>query len=576
MIAWISLALAAELSGTVTDAAGTPLSGVLIYAYDSSFRYAVALSRAGGDWTLTGLPAGRYRLRAYPDDDAFPVPNVVERFQPDTWSFCEADVWVLEEESIEEGISFVLPEGGVLTGQVLAPDGSPVSDAMVVCRGESDRAVATGGISLTDSSGAFAVVGLDSDSGRSEPYLCEVYAEGYPDQYLGPGYLQDEAELFEVEIGQSNAIGSWSLLAGISVAGTVYGPDGPVSSGAVYVYSASQVMGVPIAEDGSYLADGLPPGDVVAWAQVEGYGTTYYPDADRPGARVPVQEEGAEAVGVDLFMPAESALNIQLVGEGALDEISVLLYNSTFTVGRGDVADADGRVRLGQLHPGEYTLQVYGAEAGFVDGAYADENGTPLVIQVEGESAVELPLIPGASLSGRVEGEDGTAIYGAQVMVTGADGTGVDFDTTKADGTWIIEGLPAGSWKVQVNVNPLCPADPDWVDQHWDGVYLLDFSVAIPLTAGEHRENLNFILPADNDHDRMGDQWEAENGLDTERDDAGEDPDEDGFTNLQEWQLGSDPTSAQSAAACGCGEGKSALLLLPLLPLLQRRRKATA
>ncbi|HND34756.1 MAG TPA: carboxypeptidase-like regulatory domain-containing protein, partial [Myxococcota bacterium] len=262
MIAWISLALAAELSGTVTDAAGTPLSGVLIYAYDSSFRYALALSRSGGDWSLTGLPAGRYRLRAYPDDDAFPVPNAVERFYPDTWSFCEADVWVLEEESKEEGISFVLPEGGVLTGQVLDPDGNPLAEAWVICEGESERSAPTGGISVTDSTGAFAVVGLDSEKGSSEPYLCMVYADGYPDQYLGPAYTPSEAERFEVEIGQSQAIGSWSLLPGISVAGTVYGPDGPLSSGAVYVYSSSQVLGVPIAEDGSYLADGLPPGDV--------------------------------------------------------------------------------------------------------------------------------------------------------------------------------------------------------------------------------------------------------------------------------------------------------------------------
>lgn len=549
---------------------------MLIYAYDSSFRYAVAQSRSGGDWTLTGLPAGRYRLRAYPDDDAFSVPNVVERFHPETWAFCEADVWVLEEESVEEGISFVLPDGGVLTGQVLDPEGNPLVDAWVVCSGESDRAAPTGGISATDSDGRFAVVGLDSEVGAPEPYICQIYADGYPDQYLGPTYRSDEAEQFAVEIGQSTDIGSWSTLPGISVSGTVYGPDGPLSAGAVYVYSSSQVLGVPIAEDGSYLADGLPPGDVAAWAQVEGYGTTYYPDADRPGDRVAVQEEGAEAEGVDLYMPAESALNIQLVGDGKLDEISVLLYNSTFTVGRGDVADADGRVRLGQLHPGEYTLQVYGAEAGFVDGGYTDENGNPRVIQVEGETSVELPLLPGASLSGRVEGEDGTAIYGAQVVVTTADGTGVDFGTTEADGTWIIEGLPAGSWKIQVNVNPLCPEDPDWVDQHWDGVYLLDFSVAIPLTVGERRENLNFVLPADNDHDRMGDRWEEEQGLDPDRDDASEDPDEDGFTNLQEWQLGSDPTSDQRAATCGCGDGKSAFLLLPLIGLLQMRRKAIA
>ncbi|HND32106.1 MAG TPA: carboxypeptidase-like regulatory domain-containing protein, partial [Myxococcota bacterium] len=309
----------------------------------------------------------------------------------------------------------------------------------------------------------------------------------------------------------------------------------------------------------------------------EGFGTTYYPDADRPGTRVPVPEEGAEAEGVDLYMPTESVLNVQLVGDGALEEISVLLYNSTYTVGWGDVADAQGRVRLGQLHPGDYTLQVYGSEAGFVDGGYNDALGNPRVIHVEGESSVEVTLAPGASMSGLVSGEDGSPIYGAQVVVTTADGSGVDFITTEADGSWTIEGLPAGSWKLQVNVNPLCPDDPDWVDQHWDGVYLQDFSVAIPLAEGEHKENLDFVLPADNDHDRMGDRWEEENGLDAQRNDAGEDPDEDGFSNLEEWRIGSDPTSDRAGADCGCGEGKSSFfLLLPLAALYQRRRNATA
>jgi hypothetical protein len=200
MIALISLVVAAELSGTVTDAQGNPLSGVMIYAYDSAFRFALAQSRTGGDWSLTGLPAGRYRIRAYPDDDSFPVPNVVERFYPNTWSFCDADVWALEEESKEEGIHFVLPEGGVLTGQVLDPEGNPVVDAWVVCSGQSDRSLATGGISVTDSEGHFSVVGLDSEERSSEPYACQVYAAGYPDQYLAPAYRSDEAILFDLEV----------------------------------------------------------------------------------------------------------------------------------------------------------------------------------------------------------------------------------------------------------------------------------------------------------------------------------------------------------------------------------------
>ena len=77
------------------------------------------------------------------------------------------------------------------------------------------------------------------------------------------------------------------------------------------------------------------------------------------------------------------------------------------------------------------------------------------------------------------------------------------------------------------------------------------------------------------DSDGMGDAWELEYGLDTSFDDSGEDPDGDGFTNLEEYLLGTDPTDAGSGGAAGCGCGRSdtgaALLLLP--PLLWRRRR---
>lgn len=50
----------------------------------------------------------------------------------------------------------------------------------------------------------------------------------------------------------------------------------------------------------------------------------------------------------------------------------------------------------------------------------------------------------------------------------------------------------------------------------------------------------------DQDGDQMDDDWERANGLDPTRNDAGEDPDEDGLTNLREYQLDTNPKNADT------------------------------
>ncbi len=62
-------------------------------------------------------------------------------------------------------------------------------------------------------------------------------------------------------------------------------------------------------------------------------------------------------------------------------------------------------------------------------------------------------------------------------------------------------------------------------------------------------KELEYQVPVqqpDTDNDGMPDDWEIDNGLNPSIDDAYEDPDEDGFTNLQEYLTCTDPRDPNS------------------------------
>lgn len=570
MLLLLAPAFAATLSGRVLDEDGNPLAGVTVVAYDPRLNYATAETTSSGEWSIIRLPGRAYRLRAYAGDDS----PWVDRFYPSAWDFCTAQVIEVGEEDVAGGLDFVLPRGGTISGVLLDAAGAPIVGADVYAEGASERTALVDRETVTGADGAYTLVGLDSDPGAAEPYRCRLDTAGWPEQFLGGTYEDADAELVEVRLGEAAEAGPWSALDGILVGGTVYGPDGPVSSGTVFAYASSQVLATSIAADGTWVGDGLPPGEVIAWAESPGLATTYYPDGDRPGDTVAVLEEGAVEEGVDLHLPEENTLSLHFTGEGDFTEVGVMLYNSELTVGRGGGLDEDGRITIHALHDGDYTLYVYGADGGFVDD-WVNEGGAPRVFRVTDDTEVELPLGRGATLSGTVTDETGAPVYGAYVYAFPADGSQAAAVSTDDAGAWTMPGLRTGPVTLRFSYANYCPSDPGYVLEYWEDALVEEDADYLEVTEGEAIEGLDVELWLDGDHDGMGDTWEGEHGLDPGRDDAAEDADGDGFSNYEEWILGSDPSDASDGGkgpGCGCGTGGAGLLALPGLAALVRRR----
>lgn len=579
VILLLGAALAASLSGQILSwPEGEPLDGVAVIAWDLRLDYEHAFTDEEGRYTIDGLSPGYWRVLALSPD----AMNRVSRYYPAEREHCDGELIGLADDEALTGVDLALPEGGTLRGRLVDPDGAPVPGVDLLARGQ-------GGLdglereASTDEDGYFTLTGLDEEEGLGGAWTCEVDGDGWPDQYLGATYEEDEAQVFEVAAGEELDLGDQPLLEGVLVTGAVIGPDGPVADASVHVYASSQVLTVETDADGQYEAVGLPPGEVLTWTRPVGLANTYYPDADRPGETLPALEEGEVLDGVDLHPPLQAVFNARLIGEAGedLSGVTGLLYNDALTVGFGARAEESGELAIEGLHGGDYTLYLFAADEGYADDFVRGEDGEPVVFTVEGEEdndPVYLVLEPRARLEGTLVDDAGQPVAGGAVLAWPADdpeGSPVAA-SAEDDGTFVVNGLAAGRYRVEARVSPWCDSDPGWVTVWWpDDAVNEAFSGALTLDEGEVMDGLVFTLPRDGEQDGMGDAWEERYGLDTGRDDSAEDPDGDGYTNLEEYLLGTDPTDEGDGASggCGCGDKGSAAGLLLVAGLWRRRRR---
>lgn len=567
-----------SLEGVVLGEDGTPLEDVTVYAYDLRLAYATAHTNDAGQFRIVGLPPGPYRIRARVPSDM----NRVDRYLGGGADYCSGALVEVTDGATVEDLALSLPLGSTVEGRILDAEGLPVEGSTVVAEGVGGCE----GLSretTTDVEGAYRVQGLDTADGEACGWRLSAGAPGIPGQYWGGVYEGQDAP--EVEVGPQDGVlmDDWVLLPGIVVRGTVTGPAGPVSGATVYVYSAGQVATVASDATGAWEARGLPPGSVLPWSNAIGLADTYYPDADRPDVYLEALEEGQVLEGADLTLPTQSVLQVRLLASEVLDT-TALLYNDANTVGWGARVGLDGAISFDGLHGGQYTLFLYAAEDGFVDDYARDADGAATRFTVEPSTVMEevsVSLPAGASLSGRVTDDEGAPVYGANLYASNALDGSVVVVTSDDDGQWSIAGLKEGYYTLEGRYGAWCDADPSWVDTWWTGTPNEMRAAHIILNSGESLGGLDFVMPRDDDQDGMSDAWEADHGLDPTRDDGEEDADGDGYTNLEEYLLGTDPALADDTdpdGRCGCAGASSprsfspmALLLALLLPRRRRR-----
>ena len=568
-----TVASAATLHGRLVDATtGDPIAGAAVEAWDPRLRGFSDTTDSDGAFVLPLESEGPWRLRAVPRYDD---PHVW-RMADGTAEFCDsAPIWL--HDDLDYG-DIPLPLGQTVTGTVVDELGDPIPGATVWLLPDNDL-TSFDRPALTETDGTFEIVGIDTTTAGTD-WTLQAGADGWPDQYLGDTYDRAEAEVVTLD-SHPTPIGTMDLLPGIFVSGTVSGPDGPVSSGTVHTYSSSQVVTVEIDDDGRYEAMGLPPGDVLNWANSPGLAQTYLPDTDRPGATVAMHEEGDSRDDLHLQLPEEAIFEFEFIDAHTGEPVvgpGGLLYNDAHTVGFGNVADDDGLLVIDRLHGGDWTLYVWGADDGYADDWIRTDDGEEQVFSIDEADTqrVVVPLERSARLAGQVVDDSGHPVDGIAITAIRDDGSGLAA-TSNPDGTFVLGGLGAGVWTVSVTYTAICPGDPGYVTTHWPGTPNGDWARPLTLGPGEQRTDILFKVPTDADLDEMADDWERHHGLDPANpDDALEDPDGDTYTNLDEYRMGTDPfNGTPKVEQCGCHTSPSrwSLAWLPLVLLAAARRR---
>jgi hypothetical protein len=177
-----SSALAVEtgkISGTVTEAGSEKaLQGIEANVYEAEgkeFEVGFALTDEKGEYTVEGLPAGKYKVEFFPGFES--TQNFVRQFYKGQPTFASAKVVevVIGEPALSEKIDAAMEVGGKIEGTVTdATTHKALPNAFVVAVGVGEM----GGIAFTNSNGQYTILGLATGS-----YKVEFFAPGYVSQY---------------------------------------------------------------------------------------------------------------------------------------------------------------------------------------------------------------------------------------------------------------------------------------------------------------------------------------------------------------------------------------------------------
>jgi hypothetical protein len=261
-----------SISGTVSKSDFSNPGGIMIFATPLSSSVsppASAITDEYGKYTIMGLAAGKYYVKANPSNQ-----NFIGEYYNDVLYFSDASAVTVVAGGDTPDINFQLNQGGSITGKVTDSSGAGIADVWIhafsnACLGEHLNSAST------DASGTYTIMGLPAGF----VYLRTINHPFNKVSYITETYNNaascEEAYPVPVNIGMTEKDINFQLELAGSVSGTIHERDGitPVAGIRVNVYS-DPCQGILKAatytdDSGGYSLMGLPAGNIYVKALSE-------------------------------------------------------------------------------------------------------------------------------------------------------------------------------------------------------------------------------------------------------------------------------------------------------------------
>jgi protocatechuate 3,4-dioxygenase beta subunit len=416
--------------------------------------------------------------------------------------------------------------GGSISGQVTRSDGGPVPQgtqiqALVGAGGFLSRANFVTSAN-TDALGNFTISGLAP--GR---YLIQAIGNQFPNG-TAMGWYPTAATSPASAIPVTVTTGVTTLGVNFTVLGFTGGTTPRTISGAVRDTNGDPIRfgnvqaiepflqfgirGISINGDGSYTIPNLPPGKWLVRAQTE---TTFemrlFPNEVVVPAGALVDVTAGDQTGINFTLPATAGTIQGLVttpsdpnnpGSPLVPVPGVQVSARNFFDNNvvSFVTRQDGTYLIRGLPPGDYKIRItpvpglaprhYTATATPTNGQVFDDGSFVHVGPGQNVTGIDVVLAPATGkITGTVltQGTLAPVIGGAVTVRETTTGATVVIAVTRADGSFALDSLAPGSYKLRVTA-------PGYAVQYSFGKDTQDAADAIVVAAGSTLSNANFVL----------------------------------------------------------------------------------